>query len=324
MATEDKWPVIYKDEYIQKMYRDLTITKDEIEYLQKVFLAAAQFYQIIRLDELFKIIVINYGHHIPEQQFEAFSEIVRHDDNVNFYYILSDDELFNDLPESLPMERKLVHSAQVDVDLDIFYGLYGDKLRSRLPYRVLPEEELLKYSDDLFYGDSPEVKALENFFKKKTDLDGDWLKDMMSALEFESKCSQQEFSIKFIVSQLERCKVHLTIPMLKQFIPLWLDFHNNMHIPSLNGNSPLEAEKITGKRNVRRLTFEDVRKQFTKYIFPFDDVLPEYQKKIYLENERFQFGNSKPQPVVADKIGRNAPCPCGSGKKYKKCCGRGK
>jgi SEC-C motif-containing protein len=21
------------------------------------------------------------------------------------------------------------------------------------------------------------------------------------------------------------------------------------------------------------------------------------------------------------KIGRNAPCPCGSGKKYKKCCG---
>jgi preprotein translocase subunit SecA len=23
-----------------------------------------------------------------------------------------------------------------------------------------------------------------------------------------------------------------------------------------------------------------------------------------------------------EKIGRNAPCPCGSGKKYKKCCGR--
>ncbi|WHZ06031.1 SEC-C metal-binding domain-containing protein [Neobacillus sp. YX16] len=22
-----------------------------------------------------------------------------------------------------------------------------------------------------------------------------------------------------------------------------------------------------------------------------------------------------------DKVGRNDPCPCGSGKKYKKCCG---
>ena len=24
---------------------------------------------------------------------------------------------------------------------------------------------------------------------------------------------------------------------------------------------------------------------------------------------------------VKDKVGRNDPCPCGSGKKYKKCCG---
>jgi preprotein translocase subunit SecA len=34
-------------------------------------------------------------------------------------------------------------------------------------------------------------------------------------------------------------------------------------------------------------------------------------------------GPSKPnQPVLAKKtVGRNDPCPCGSGKKYKKCCG---
>ena len=31
------------------------------------------------------------------------------------------------------------------------------------------------------------------------------------------------------------------------------------------------------------------------------------------------------QPKKADpKVGRNDPCPCGSGKKYKNCCGRGK
>jgi tetratricopeptide (TPR) repeat protein len=27
-------------------------------------------------------------------------------------------------------------------------------------------------------------------------------------------------------------------------------------------------------------------------------------------------------PVESDKVGRNDPCPCGSGKKYKKCCGK--
>jgi uncharacterized protein len=29
------------------------------------------------------------------------------------------------------------------------------------------------------------------------------------------------------------------------------------------------------------------------------------------------------QPIRAQKVGRNDPCPCGSGKKYKKCCGAG-
>lgn len=28
----------------------------------------------------------------------------------------------------------------------------------------------------------------------------------------------------------------------------------------------------------------------------------------------------KPEPARVEQIGRNDPCPCGSGKKYKKCC----
>lgn len=39
---------------------------------------------------------------------------------------------------------------------------------------------------------------------------------------------------------------------------------------------------------------------------------------------KFEDGNLvKDQPIVreAPKVGRNDPCPCGSGKKYKKCCG---
>jgi len=30
----------------------------------------------------------------------------------------------------------------------------------------------------------------------------------------------------------------------------------------------------------------------------------------------------KPKPAVSTKVGRNEPCPCGSGRKYKKCCGK--
>ena len=36
-------------------------------------------------------------------------------------------------------------------------------------------------------------------------------------------------------------------------------------------------------------------------------------------SEENQFGFS----IISQKIGRNEPCPCGSGKKYKRCCGAG-
>ena len=32
--------------------------------------------------------------------------------------------------------------------------------------------------------------------------------------------------------------------------------------------------------------------------------------------------NPETKEVRVLKVGRNEPCPCGSGKKYKKCCGR--
>ena len=42
----------------------------------------------------------------------------------------------------------------------------------------------------------------------------------------------------------------------------------------------------------------------------------ERQKELYLEQKK------SGTIVKGAKMGRNDPCPCGSGKKYKKCCGR--
>jgi len=58
-----------------------------------------------------------------------------------------------------------------------------------------------------------------------------------------------------------------------------------------------------------------------------DDVLEEFQRKKRRELEQARMaGAGDMQPVqqvrrAGDKVGRNDPCPCGSGKKYKKCCG---
>lgn len=54
------------------------------------------------------------------------------------------------------------------------------------------------------------------------------------------------------------------------------------------------------------------------------DKVKEFEKVLsILQNaESKSSRHNKPSPVVrSEKIGRNEPCPCGSGKKYKKCCG---
>ena len=58
-----------------------------------------------------------------------------------------------------------------------------------------------------------------------------------------------------------------------------------------------------------------------------DDMEKEFQRKKQRELEIARMaGAGDRQPVqqvvrTGDKVGRNDPCPCGSGKKYKKCCG---
>ncbi len=49
----------------------------------------------------------------------------------------------------------------------------------------------------------------------------------------------------------------------------------------------------------------------------WDDIFdPETKKALYLEQKK------SGTVIVGRKTGRNEPCPCGSGKKYKHCCGK--
>ena len=52
--------------------------------------------------------------------------------------------------------------------------------------------------------------------------------------------------------------------------------------------------------------------------------LPQWEKIFDEETRKRLYREQKQSGTIrkAKKIGRNDPCPCGSGKKYKKCCGR--
>ena len=71
------------------------------------------------------------------------------------------------------------------------------------------------------------------------------------------------------------------------------------------------------------IDFEKLYKKMVEYkaehlytLKQWDNIFDETKQKALYAEQR----NSR-TIVKGKKIGRNDPCPCGSGKKYKKCCG---
>ena len=57
--------------------------------------------------------------------------------------------------------------------------------------------------------------------------------------------------------------------------------------------------------------------------FSFFDNLMKYSAESFDDDEYQYYEEKHIEPIRTEpKVGRNEPCPCGSGKKYKKCCGK--
>jgi hypothetical protein len=77
-----------------------------------------------------------------------------------------------------------------------------------------------------------------------------------------------------------------------------------------------EREKTPAKYILDRYTLiHDTIKEM-HWWHCFKPEKEDHLKKTKLSSEL----SSKPKPAESKKVGRNDPCPCGSGKKYKKCC----
>ena len=86
-----------------------------------------------------------------------------------------------------------------------------------------------------------------------------------------------------------------------------------------------DAQKIDESTDISlEIDFKSLYKKMVEYKVPHLYTLPEWngifspeeQKELYTEQKKS--GTFVRESV---KVGRNDPCPCGSGKKYKTCCG---
>jgi len=79
---------------------------------------------------------------------------------------------------------------------------------------------------------------------------------------------------------------------------------------------PVE-DRYTKKQKKARLAELARRGMSTDEIEAEEAVLKKAKEQRKKDPQKYQ--------LKADgEVGRNDPCPCGSGKKYKKCCGKGK
>ncbi|MED3662158.1 SEC-C metal-binding domain-containing protein [Ureibacillus sp. FSL K6-8385] len=82
---------------------------------------------------------------------------------------------------------------------------------------------------------------------------------------------------------------------------------------------------ITMKEFLNLFAFEDMNQvnEVTRMIFTVANTTRLWDNRGYTPKELADLSKPKQTKIVAGaKIGRNDPCHCGSGKKYKKCCGR--
>ena len=89
-------------------------------------------------------------------------------------------------------------------------------------------------------------------------------------------------------------------------------------------NHPYDLEKLTEDSEIvldvdfEKLYFNMLaaKAPWLYELKEWDGVLPKEKRQEILKKYHVS------KQAVSQKIDRNAPCPCGSGKKYKKCCGK--
>ncbi|MDD2482461.1 MAG: preprotein translocase subunit SecA [Lutispora sp.] len=117
--------------------------------------------------------------------------------------------------------------------------------------------------------------------------------------------------------------------LLKVVDSKWMDhldamdqLREGINLRAFGQQDPVQAYQIEGYDMFLEL-IKSIKEETIKYIYNVNVNRIPQREQVAEEVATNQEKSGGNKPIVKeDKIGRNDPCPCGSGKKYKKCCGR--
>ena len=178
------------------------------------------------------------------------------------------------------------------------------------------------------------ISHAEDYFAPNGGLDEEQLKSM-------SRDEVHDFLNKFAIDGYEKREQENgaeTMRLLEKMIMLrvvddkWMEHLDNMDmlregigLRAYGQKDPLIEYKMEAYDMFQAMT-DSIQDDVVRYMYRVS-VVSQAETTNHLEHAQAVHGDSgeppKKKPVVkADETGRNQPCPCGSGKKYKQCCGR--
>lgn len=153
------------------------------------------------------------------------------------------------------------------------------------PYYVPPKEELLKYLDTAYYDLPKQYLTLEKYMTKSFFSKEPEIAEMLCQ-NIRWECVEGS-DMQLIFDLFNLFEVNFKDEkQVNEVLGLVMDLSNNVRLWENNGHTPHEIFEKFDKPNMKPLPAKP-----------------------------FEFNVS-----AVKKIGRNDLCPCGSGKKYKKCC----
>ena len=361
----------YAESTLKRKYKETGIEPERIMKAQAYLTACANFYKIIEIKDVWKVIGKKCG--VTKTEFDALLPIFSRDGSLSFY-IERDDEFYSDGTEELLLIdmvflivanddfeiEQFNHAMEQDEeydgpepleeDWDLFFEL--DKQRIGKPLFI--PADILRYADEDYIEETPQVKAMRHFLESEIKLDeetiapGDdgrtpaeeaswWaVVDMNDIILDLSVPMVQSFSKA--LECLEEIGYHiLDVKQTQRFLDLFTDMSNNTRMPSNRGFTPNEMTRRSGGGMPTSISFgpglrqsiqsgelngEEMKRAFMGEAgLPLEvrtNLMREVDSALKPGEEKWIGGTL----VKGEKIRPNDPCPCGSGKKYKKCCGK--
>lgn len=245
-------------------------------------------------------------------------------ENRNFdirKHVLQYDDVMN-------QQRELIYRQRRQV-------LTGDNLKESIMEMIdaAAERAVATYAPEGVYPEEWDLKKLlehaEQVFLPDSAMAPEELEDMgrNELQSFLAERSKEKYELREQELGEEMMRRIERVLMLRIVDQKWMDhldamdqLRDGIGLRAYGQKDPLVEYKFEGYEMFQNM-IDSIQDEVVRSIFRVNVVQPEQQQRRKVVENRYVEEGPK-QPVRREeKIGRNAPCPCGSGKKYKKCCG---